>query len=73
MKERYAVAWRGELTGWVEFKVLLQVGMPEVALLLCENQEGIIELDLCCTDLGVHVYNHVVTPVRHSGGFELES
>lgn len=27
------------LTGWVEFKVHLQVGMPEVALLLCENKE----------------------------------
>ena len=23
------------LTGWVEFKILLQVGMPEVALLGC--------------------------------------
>lgn len=30
------------LTGWVEFKVLLQVGMPQVALMLCEDKEEMV-------------------------------
>lgn len=33
------------LTGRVEFKVLLQVGMAEVALLFCENKEEMIYLE----------------------------
>lgn len=47
--------------------------MAEVALLESEYLKTMERNKKNCTYLGVHIDNHVVAPVCHCGGIELES